>query len=92
MESMVKAYALACEAAALDFDGAMSGLLAGHQRQIEAMREKLADKDMAFLMALSLTEKGKRLDSDGVMRAAIVKGLEGCSLSATERKFIDNDR
>ena len=62
--------------------------MAGHESALENMRAKMAAKDMAFLMALALTEKGKRIDRDGIMAAKICEGLEGVSLCATEKKFL----
>ena len=85
-----EAYSNAKEAAAMDFESALRGVLAAHFEQLETMREALAQKDMAFLMALSLTEKGKRLDRDGVMVSKISEGLRGQgSLAPVEQRFID---
>lgn len=72
-----------------NFKVALQGLLAGHQDSLDEMKKILADKDMAFLMALSLTEKGKRLDKDGVMEQAIAKGLRGLSHCEIEKKFVE---
>lgn len=91
IDRKMKAYALAKEAASVDFGGAISGLLAGHADELKRMQDEYAKKDVAFLMALALTEKGKRLDKEGTMRAAIVKGLEGVSLCDVEKRFIEND-
>jgi hypothetical protein len=87
-DKRIKAYALAKEAAQIHFEGAMQGLMAGHAAALEEIQSKLASKDLAFLMALSLTEKGRRIDSDGIMVAKICEGLRGVALCETERKFI----
>jgi hypothetical protein len=88
MKDLQKAYSLALEAASLDFGAAMQGLLAGHAAIISQAKDEMTQSDMAFLMALSLTEKGKRLDGDGVMAGKIVDRLKGRSLCLTEEKFI----
>ena len=88
MNDLQKAYSLALEAASLDFGAAMQGLLAGHDSAISRAKDEVTKSDMAFLMALSLTEKGKRLDGDGVMARKIVDRLKGRSLCLTEEKFI----
>lgn len=88
MSGQQKAYALALEAARIDFGAAMQGLLAGHAAEVKRAQEEVAQSDIAFLMALSLTEKGKRLDGDGVMAGKIIDRLKGRSLCLTEKKFV----
>jgi hypothetical protein len=88
MDNLQKAYSLALEAASLDFGAAMQGLLAGHAAAIARAKDEVTKSDMAFLMALSLTEKGKRLDTGGVMAGRIVERLKGRSLCLIEDEFI----
>lgn len=88
MNDLQRAYALALEAASLDFGAAMQGLLAGHDAALKRTQEELTQSDMAFLMALSLTEKGKRLDGGGVMAGKIIERLRGRSLCQVEETFV----
>jgi hypothetical protein len=84
-----EAFHLARRAAELDFDFAMQGLLAGHQAAMQKMRDALTQKDVAFLMALALTERGARLDKSGIMASKIAEGLKSqVSLCKTESDFI----
>lgn len=83
-----EAFILARRAAELDFGYALQGLLAGHDAKLKQMSEALSKKDMAFLMALALSEKGARIDKDGVIAQKIIEGLRGLPTCETERKFI----
>jgi len=90
VDARKKAYSLAKEAAELDFTGAVQGLLAGHEEKMRRLHEAMSKKDMAFLMALALSEKGARIDKDGVMAKAIKEGLLAQpSLCEAERKFLE---
>jgi hypothetical protein len=86
------AYLAGRELGKANFRAAMSGLIQGHQDQLDEMAERLAKKDMAFLMALTLTEKGKRLDANGVMAQKIAEGIDSLSACATERKFLERTK
>lgn len=77
------------KAAELDFSSAIQGLMAGHEAAMQKMRDALTQKDVAFLMALALTEKGARLDKEGIMVEKIAAGLRGqVSTCEVERNFI----
>lgn len=88
MDDNQKAYTLALEAAAIDFESAMKGLLEGHRVYLNRIKDELGQSDMALLMALSLTEKGKRLDKDGVMASKIVDRISNINMCKTERRFV----
>lgn len=92
MNDSQKAYALAIEAAALHFGAAMQGLLAGHSASLDRARAEVAESDMALLMALSLTEKGKRLDKDGVIASKIIERISGINMCETEKKFVTENQ
>lgn len=90
MSQQQEAFQLAKRAAELDFDFALQGLMAGHQAAMQKMRDDLTQKDMAFLMALALTEKGARLDKDGIMASKIAEGIRGLpSQCKTESNFLE---
>lgn len=88
-DEKVKAYAMAREAGRIDFEAALSGLMAGHKDAIEEMSKRLASKDRAFLIALSLSEKGARLDKDGFMAMKVAEEVCDESMAEVERKFLD---
>lgn len=87
-DSQKKAYTRALEAASIDFGAALQGLLAGHKASMDQAKEKLAESDMALLMALSLTEKGKRLDKEGVMASKIISRISNINMCETEKRFV----
>lgn len=88
MNNQQEAFNLAKQAAELDFSWALQGLISGHEAALQKMRDALTQKDVAFLMALALTEKGARLDKEGIMAKKIAEGLRGRPLCETERKFL----
>ena len=84
-----KAFHLATEAAKLDFESALQGLMEGHKTAMDQMREALTKKDVAFLMALALTEKGARLDKEGIMEGKIAEGIRAIAFPCgAEKKFL----
>jgi hypothetical protein len=91
MNDSQKAYTLALEAASIDFGGALQGLLAGHKASMDRARAELAESDMALLMALSLTEKGKRLDKEGVMASKIISRISNINMCETEKRFVNEN-
>lgn len=88
MKDLQKAYELALEAASIDFGAALQGLLAGHKASMDRAKAELAESDMALLMALSLTEKGKRLDKEGVMASKIISRISSINVCETEKRFV----
>ena len=90
-ELQQEAFRLAKLSAELDFGYALQGLLAGHEAAMQKMRDALTQKDMAFLMALALSEKGARIDKDGIMAKRIIEGLQGKPLCQAERNFVERN-
>lgn len=88
MDKRTRAIIMASEAAQIDFEGALAGLLSGHRTAMDKIREDRAALDMSFLMALTLTEKGSRLDRDGMLARSIADGISRVSMSKVEKEFI----
>ena len=77
------------KAALIDFPSALEGLLRGHAISMRKMEERLAKKDMSFLMALTLTQKGAKLDKDGMIMEKIAEGIQGLPTCRVEADFLD---
>jgi len=84
-----EAYVMARRAAKKNFEAALAGLLAGHREAIKEVEAYAAQKDRAFLIALSLTEKGARLDRDGFMAEKVVEAVCQDNMSLVERRFVE---
>lgn len=84
-----KAYELGFQSAQIDFEAGLNGLLAGHKTVIEQLKQELADKDRAFLLAVALTKKGSRFDADGHMTGIILDAI-GKPRCIAEQDFVDN--
>jgi len=81
---------LVAQLASENFEAAMAGLLSGHAKAIQKYRDDYSKIDRAFLMALSLSERGARLDKSGIMEKAIAEGIQqSCGSSQIEKEFIE---
>lgn len=84
-------YAAARELGEKNFRAAFNGLLEGQRVAMQELQEHCNKVDRAFLMALSLTEKGKRLDKDGIMSHAIAVGIDTVTGCEIEREFVNKN-
>ena len=84
-ETKLKLAACVKTLAKADFEMAMSALMSAHAEALSDMQSRLVEKDMAFLMALSLTERGARLDKQGTMEKTIAKGIESTACEVEKR-------
>jgi hypothetical protein len=85
----MQAFRLAKEAAALDFNSAIQGVLAGHAQRQKADQERYAQLDFAFLSLLALSKKGAKVGADSaladIVRAQIQRHGPTCE---AERDFL----
>ena len=89
MSDTHKAFELAQEAAAIDFDSAVFGLLAGHAAHIKALTELVSRKDIALLASLAISGKGIRIGASDGLAQAVCDGLSrGSNAAPIERDFL----